>query len=1698
MIANAKSRSQNVLSFATSPMNPNISDSSPANLPLLKTMHPIAKAAGRLFLLVIAVLAGYSLYVAEHEPDPQETVILGQGKLAAGSPAALRILVRHRISGSPVPGATVEMSLTGKSSGTARLGRFKTDAAGTLADPINVPDLAPGDYQLVVETASRLGRDHIARNIELQHPARILLSSDKPLYQPGQTIHLRSLVLNTRTQKPFTNEALTFEISDPKGNKVFKKESRVTSRFGIASADFVLASELNLGRYSIRALAGAATVERSVEIKRYVLPKFKIEIATDKAHYLPGETISGSLTANYSFGKPLSAAMVKLSAVAPQERPILLKELQGRTDTAGKYLFDLALPRFFAGMPQTNEQAFLNLTAEVRDSAGHAEEKSLSLSVAQHELEVTAIPEAGALVPGLDNLLYVLTTYPDGKPARCQLLVNGKEYQADAHGLCEASILPSDENQPIGIRAIDSDGRKRTLTCGFDTNRAPPPFLLRPDKAIYRAAEVAKISILSSDTNNRTVFLDVIKDGQTVLTKSVPLQNHSTEYALTLPPSLAGALTLNAYFITDLGEDRGCSRTICVNPASGLQIRPTPSKPFYRPGETAKIDFAVTDSRGNPAPAALGIAAVDESVFAIDQNRPGLLKDLLESESEPVKRLCRVNSFDSPSTLLQTANQPLAAAYFASLSPRRSGPSLDDLVRDGYISSREVEFARRMRGTPAYERFRSNPDFAEALRILEGAHGTYNLREATGPLKLQATEAYRMAYFRKLRDYLKIAFFGLVFCTPLFLVIYYSRPGAGRGQEAVPDARSSRYAAIATSLHNVMGALILVPLACYPIGLLALEPIDLRQPGWLLLALEVFAVLVTLLAQYDRIVTAASQNLKTEMAPLRVYLASFLIQFLFSRFVFVLLFLKPRDAEILIACWAIASVIAPLVVLAALGSHIGTQFALRAMTRRTGRLTIIEVLVVIAIVAMLSAMLLPALAKAKARGSTVALGNELRQIGLATQTFAQDNRNPGEGGSVPPRVRRDFPETLLWQPELITDDQGKATLEFPLADSITTWRASIDAINGVGKIGNLELPIKVFQDFFVDLDLPVSMSLGDEVAVPITCYNYLNEPQTVRLAVSPAAWFSSSTSDLTAQLGPNEVKSVSLPIKVLRVGGHSLRITAQGTKLADAVEREIRVVPAGERFDYTRNEVLKDTFADMLAVPPDIVPDSQNLWVKFYPSRFSEVVEGLDGILRAPYGCFEQTSSTTYPNVLVLDYLKRVSRLTPEIEVRARTFINAGYQRLLTFEVPGGGFEWFGRAPANVCLTAYGILEFTDIARVHPVDHAVTERARKWLFGQQNSDGSWNEIHRGWTWGGRGSMTAFVAWALAESGDTSPNLDKALAFLRSHPKQLSDNYAKTLAANAFLARDRNDSFGKELAGELRNRAVAEGLEAIHWGSEAYSMSYSRGAGMETECTALCAMALMKAGMWPQSVKQALTWISKHKFADGTLGSTQATILAMRALLEGSSAALGQDFESTVTVLINDAPIETFRLNKENSDVMKQIELTKFLRSGENRIACRQSPSGELPFQLSGAYWLPGRTNPAPAVTNTTPLEITLKYDRTTLTVNDQLHCAVTVRNNTSEKINMPIVDLGIPPGFEADTSAFEAMQAKDQIAKFEVTGNQVVLYLRELSNLTPFQFTHSLRAKYPLRVQTPPSSVYEYYQPQNRAESRRVLLQASN
>ncbi len=375
-----------------------------------------------------------------------------------------------------------------------------------------------------------------------------------------------------------------------------------------------------------------------------------------------------------------------------------------------------------------------------------------------------------------------------------------------------------------------------------------------------------------------------------------------------------------------------------------------------------------------------------------------------------------------------------------------------------------------------------------------------------------------------------------------------------------------------------------------------------------------------------------------------------------------------------------------------------------------------------------------------------------------------------------------------------------------------------------GRLGSATAGINVFQDFFVDIDFPVALTQHDEVSVPVAVYNYLKTDQAVRLEVAPGDWFElRSPAVQTLTLGPGEVRAVHFPIVARKIGFQKFTVTARGANKSDAVARSVEVVPDGKEFLVSQSGRLEGKIAHTIDIPPEAIEGASKIFVKVYPGMMSQVVEGLDKMLRMPGGCFEQTSSSTYPNVLVLDYMKTSGKITPELQMKAEGFINAGYQRLVSFEVPGGGFEWFGQAPAHSILTAYGLMEFYDMSKVHPVDPAIIARTQQWLARLQQPDGSFRPSAGGIAEGAINKMqdnilrnTAYTVWALASTEYSGPELPRGADFLRGHLDEMKDNYTLALAANALATVDaqgrRDRPRARPAAGQLHRKGRPGVLE----------------------------------------------------------------------------------------------------------------------------------------------------------------------------------------------------------------------------------------------------------------------------------------------
>jgi len=551
---------------------------------------------------------------------------------------------------------------------------------------------------------------------------------------------------------------------------------------------------------------------------------------------------------------------------------------------------------------------------------------------------------------------------------------------------------------------------------------------------------------------------------------------------------------------------------------------------------------------------------------------------------------------------------------------------------------------------------------------------------------------------------------------------------------------------------------------------------------------------------------------------------------------------------------------------------------------------------------------------------------------------------------------------------------------------------------------------------------------------------------------------------------------------------------------ADIVVREIEVIPNGREQNVVFNGHLENAVEHEIQFPPEAIADASKLYVRLYPGPLSQLIEGMDKILQMPYGCFEQTSSSTYPNVLALDYMKRTKKLTPEVHVKAEGFIANGYQRLLTFEVPGGGFSWFGNAPANKILTAYGLMEFSDMAKVYDVDPRLISRTQQWLDSQQQADGSWRPdtqfINEGAT--NRFNrdvlrITAYLAWSLENTGYRGPGVERAKQYIEKHMDEKPDGYTLAVVANFAVDYGKDRDFTRRAMQALMEAKVEKG-DQVWWTSDETGV-YSTGESASIETTGLAVQGLLKWGEASGTARKALAYITSKKSAAGTWGTTQATIMALRALLLATETNAA-DVQGRVEVLLNNKTVKTLTLNADNNDLLHQFVLKPLDTNEPSTVKLRFEGKGGLAYQIAGSYFVPWDEKPA-----SEPLSINVTYDRTHLTEDDIATATATVKNNMDKTAKMVMVDLGIPPGFDLMSEDLQTYQEQSaskkngRLEKFSQTATQAILYFDSFAPHSTVTLKFRLRAKYPVRARTFKSRVYEYYDPAVSSTARPIQLE---
>ena len=206
---------------------------------------------------------------------------------------------------------------------------------------------------------------------------------------------------------------------------------------------------------------------------------------------------------------------------------------------------------------------------------------------------------------------------------------------------------PVDQPDARGFPAIDVFGREEQLfgLAGADQ------VLLRADRAAYVVGETMELTALTP-VDGGSIYLDIVKEGQTLSTRSAPVEAGRAEFVVDLSPDLYGALELHAYKILPDGALVRDSRVVVVDEPRDLSIAISADQESYLPGDPATIDFQTTaQAGGEPVQSALGVAVVDESVFALQQQDPGFAKLYFLLEAELMEPFYQIKDFELPAAI---------------------------------------------------------------------------------------------------------------------------------------------------------------------------------------------------------------------------------------------------------------------------------------------------------------------------------------------------------------------------------------------------------------------------------------------------------------------------------------------------------------------------------------------------------------------------------------------------------------------------------------------------------------------------------------------------------------------------------------------------------------------------------------------------------------------------------------------------------------------------------------------------------------------------------------------------------------------------------------------------------------------------------------------------------------------------------------
>ena len=584
-------------------------------------------------------------------------------------------------TGQPVANASVllydQVGKAGKLLRQARtspegLARLSTQGGGEESEGT----LVARDGASVVALSQNLNSPGSNGTASSGRDLRAFLYTDRPVYRPGQSVHIKGVTRWFDPKAGFSvpaGQSVTLDVRDGQ-DTLISHQQLTTDEFGSWAATLALSPEALTGEYTIRTQMGEETQEATFDVAAYHKPEYQASVTFSKDRYIRGETIDATVTASYYYGAPVAGAEAQITAYRAddsgreQAHPFRFRAGEEENTEAGEQTVDETVHLDDKGQahvriptkdaPEDSGDQTYTVQADVKDTSGEDIHAEGTATVAQGLFSLEATPSAQFCHPGDPLTVAVKAAGEGGGPQAGQAVTIKTVYEAWRDGrevdtpVSDVHITTGPDGQAavplsvpragdLTVRLSATDARGNTITtetdipvlgASEDLPAETPDLSVMLDKKRYGPGQTAHVLISTAHPGPSAL---VTVEGRTLYhAYVVPLARRATAMDLPIGAEDAPGVTVSVCCVWNKQflSSRDDENLVVADDRRILNVSVAADRQNYHSGDPATIRVQTRDAQGRLVPAEVSIGVVDEAIYAIQPESSDTIGEAMQAE----------------------------------------------------------------------------------------------------------------------------------------------------------------------------------------------------------------------------------------------------------------------------------------------------------------------------------------------------------------------------------------------------------------------------------------------------------------------------------------------------------------------------------------------------------------------------------------------------------------------------------------------------------------------------------------------------------------------------------------------------------------------------------------------------------------------------------------------------------------------------------------------------------------------------------------------------------------------------------------------------------------------------------------------------------------------------------------------------------